>query len=344
MQKKGKGSFAMIDVFGFLPDGREVHRITISSGQLSARFLTWGAVLQEIRMDGLANSLTLGLSSLDEYLMHSKYFGATAGRCANRIGNGEFVLDGKTFRVDKNFLDRHQLHGGADGCGKRLWSVADHGPNYVTLKQVMPDGHMGYPGNLEIEALFRVENGALDVRYRATTDAPTLCNLAHHSYWILDGSGSVLDHQLFVAGKTYTPVDDDLIPTGETRPVDGTHLDFSIARPIREGSLEGQIDHNYAIAIERNPIDLDVARLTSLNSGLQMTIKSTEPGLQVYDAGPMDVPIPDIDGRKLGAHCGIALEPQIWPDAINHASFPSPILRPGEIYDQHTRFEFEKVT
>lgn len=333
----------MIENFGRLPDGRDVHRVTLKSGDAIARVLTFGTILQDLRLKAGGASLVLGLATLDEYLEHSRSFGITAGRCANRIGNAQFDLDGKTYNVDANFLGKHLLHGGSDGTGKRLWEIVDHGSDFVTMAHRLPDGHMGFPGALDMRVSFRLESGALDIVMSATTDAATLCNLAHHSYWVLDDSGSILDHLFQVSADTFTPVDEDLIPTGETPSVEGTHLDFRTARRLREGSLKDLIDHNYCLSSEK--VDpRPVAVLESQKSNLKMTIVTDQPGLQVYDAGVMDVPINDVDGRALTAHSGIALEPQIWPDAINNSHFPSAVLRPGETYNQHTRFEFERVT
>ena len=331
----------MIEHFGTTPDGQDVHRTAIELGHFKARFLTYGAVLQDIRMDGHPTSLTLGLSTLDEYLNHSRYFGATAGRCANRIGNGTFDLDGARHTTDPNFLSKHTLHGGANGCGKRIWSITDYGENFVAMSHVLPDGHMGFPGALTINAQFTLDAEGLDISYSATTDAPTLCNLAHHSYWALDGSGSILDHQLQVEAESFTEIDGELIPTGASSPVAGSHLDFRNPKMLREGSLQALIDHNFVLSQSQKMIR-PVATLKSETSGISLTVQTTEPGLQVYDSGPMDVPILDIDGRALRPHSGLALEPQNWPDAINHDHFPNVVLRPGETYEQHTRFEISK--
>ena len=331
----------MIETFGSLPDGREVHRVTLARGDLTARFLTYGAVLQDLRLAGHPTSLTLGLETLADYLSHSRFFGATAGRCANRIGNARFTLDGQRYDIDKNFKERHHLHGGSNSLGKRLWTVADHGPAYLAMTHTLPDGHMGYPGTLQVQVRFTLDTDALDIRMTATTDAPTLCNLAHHSYWVLDDSGTILDHNLQIPADRFTAVDNDLIPTDIT-PVAGTRFDFRTNRPIRDGSEQGLIDHNFCFSPAHGGLQ-DRAILTSPRSGLSLSVRSTEPGLQVYDSAPMDVPVLDIDGRDLKAYAGLALEPQIWPDAINNPDWPSPVLRPGETYDQHTRFEIERA-
>ncbi len=142
--------------------------------------------------------------------------------------------------------------------------------------------------------------------------------------------------------ERYTPVDAELIPTGETLPIAGTKFDFRAPRPTRQPDGDGPvIDHNYCLSEARNVLR-PVARLASPVSGVQLEVRSTEPGLQVYDAAPLDVPVPGLDGRRLGAFAGLALEPQVWPDAPNHPSFPSATLSPGETYRQHTQFAFRK--
>ena len=147
----------MIEKFGTLQDGRTVHRITINKGPLKARILTYGATLQDFRLNGHDNSLTLGFATLGDYVTHGGYFGATVGRCANRIGHAKFDLDGRSYELDANFLDKHQLHGGRDGTATRVWSIDKAEPDYVTLTHELPDGHMGYPGNLKISATFGVD-------------------------------------------------------------------------------------------------------------------------------------------------------------------------------------------
>lgn len=333
----------MIDVFGTLPDGQEVHRIRISGGGLSASLLTYGAVLQDLRLSGHAPALVLGFDEMPPYLAHSPYFGATAGRCANRIRGGSFQMDGRHFETDRNAQGGHTLHGGREGIGKRLWTIGEVTDHSVELTVEDPDGHMGFPGNLSIRAVFSLlPSGVLDIRYSATTDAPTLCNLAHHSYFVLDETGHVQDHRMGIEADHYLPTDADFLATGEVRAVAGTAYDFRQGRTIREANAGGPIDANFCVSRERRAIR-PVCWVSSAASGVEMVIRSTEPGLQVYDAARLDIPVPGLDGRRMGPYCGLALEPQVWPDAINHPDWPQPVLRPGETYDQHTQFIFRHV-
>src|SRR5690606_7234034 len=189
------------EAFGATEDGETVERHTIEGGGLTAAVLSWGAVLQNLRMAGHDAPLVLGFDRFEDYPAHSPYFGAIVGRYANRIGDGRFTIDGERFEVDRNFLGKHLLHGGSQGFGRRNWRVTERGSDFVTLSLYDPDGMMGFPGALEATCTYRVRMPAtLSVELTAECSRPTLCNLSHHSYFNLDngGSGDVLDHRLML--------------------------------------------------------------------------------------------------------------------------------------------------
>ncbi len=329
----------MMEVFGNLQGGETVHRLRLDGGGLSAHVLTYGAVLQDLRLAGHDAPLVLGFPGFSPYLTHSPHFGATAGRCANRIRDGHLQLDGVTFQLDRNFLGKHSLHGGATGTGKQLWTVEAQAEDCATLSIALPDGHMGFPGNLTVRVHFTLlSGGVFDIRMEAHSDAPTLCNLAHHSYFNLDGAGPVSQHQLRVAADRYLPVDDELIPTGEQRIVAGTEFDFRNLAPLSQAH---PVDHNFCLSDAKSGLR-PVAWLTSPGSGVSMECHTTEPGLQIYDGAKIDIDLPGLAGTPMGAYEGVAIEPQIWPDANHHNHFPQAILRPGEVYTQHTQFIFSK--
>lgn len=331
-----------MEIFGETPDGGPVYRLTLTGGGLTVRLLTWGAVLQDLRLDGHAAPLVLGFDSFAPYLTHSPHFGATAGRCANRIRDGRFTLDGQEFQLDRNTPFGHSLHGGAVGMGKRLWQVAGHGEGWAELAIELADGDMGFPGRLRARARFSLApGGVLDIHYSAESDRATLCNLAHHSYFALDDSGSILDHRLRLAADAFLPTDEGLIPTGEQRPIAGTPYDLRAGASIREANAGGAMDCNFCLGPARTALR-EVGRLESPASGIAMAIRTTEPGLQVYDCARVDIPLPGLDGRRYGAFAGLALEPQVWPDAIHHPDWAQPVLRPGETYRQHTQFAFTR--
>lgn len=329
----------MIEDWGQMPDGTAVQRVRLKGGGLTAQVLTYGAVLQDLRLEGHAAPLVLGFPEFAPYLPHSPYFGATAGRFANRIRDGHLELEGETYQLDRNFIGKHTLHGGADSMGKRLWEIEDHSGHSVTLKIVLDDGHMGFPGELTARVMFSLlEGGVFDIQMSAETDKTTICSLAHHSYFKLDDGATVSKHMLEVDAERYTPVDDELIPTGETREVAGTAFDFRTPAPVKQAH---DVDHNFCVSDARQALRA-VATVQSAASGVLMQCRTTEPGLQVYDGAKIAIDLPGLDGKPMGAYAGLAMEPQTWPDAHHHKDFPQAVLRPGETYKQHTQFVFSK--
>ncbi len=332
----------MKTVFGSTPYGEAVDCVVLEGGGLQAKIITWGAVLQDLRLAGHEHPLVLGFENFADYPAHSPYCGAIAGRCANRIGGARFTLDGDEFLLDANFLGKHTLHGGSRGVGKRVWTLDGYDENSARMSIRLADGEMGFPGAMDVRVTFRLmASGAFDIAIEAETDRPTLCNFAHHSYFNLGGEATINDHLLQIAADTYVPVDQELIPTGEVSAVAGTRFDFRVAKPIGDAGRAGTLDHNFCLSQSRTEIR-PVAWLKSQSSGVNMEIRTTEPGLQVYDGAKIAVPVAGLGGRKMGANAGVALEPQIWPDAIHHPSFPQAILRPGETYRQHSQFVFTR--
>lgn len=332
------------ELFGTTAEGGQVHRFRISSGGLTAHILDWGATVQDLRLDGHDAPLVLGFDSFEHYPRYSSYMGAIAGRYANRIANGRFEIAGKTFQADRNFLGKHTLHGGSNSYGKQLWEVLVHGNDFVTLGLRDPDGAMGFPGRLDVTCTYRLKiPGTLCVELSATTDELTLCNLAHHSYFNLDdgGSGAILDHRMMLPAMAYTPVDEELIPTGVVQPVDGTAFDFRKARTIRLEEEGEQVlyDHNFCLAAARGPLRR-AALVQGAKSGVELDVWTTEPGVQFYAGAKIERPVPGHDGRMYKAYAGFALEPQIWPDSPNRPYFPQAVLWPGEVYRQVTEYRF----
>jgi aldose 1-epimerase len=323
--------------FGTLPDGSKVRRLTLSAGELTVRVLTLGAILNDVRL-GDGPGLTLGSDRLEPYLGPMAFFGAVVGPVANRIAGATVDIAGRTYPLIANEKGRTTLHGGPKGTHGRVWHVEAEAADRVTLTLDLPDDAEGYPGNRRLAATFRVLAPAtLELALSATTDAPTLVNLANHSYWNL-GPADLAGHRLQVAADRYTPVDADLIPTG-VAPVAGTGFDLRAGAPVGEGAATA-LDHNFCLADARGPLRF-AARLTG-PTGLAMTIETTEPGLQVYDARRQPPTGPGHDGRSYGAYAGVALEAQCWPDAPHQASFPAVTLAPGEVYRQVTRWSFAR--
>lgn len=328
----------MPELFGHLPDGRAVDRVTLKNGILCVNVLTLGAIVQDVRLDGVDHPLVLGADALARYMGSMQYFGAMVGRYANRIARGAFTLGGQDFQLSRNALGRHCLHGGSYGSAAHLWSIADLKTDHVSLHLTLPDGEMGFPGTLDVQLCIFLRASALEFDIRATCDRDTVCNFSHHGFFILDDSGSLAHHRLQIDANSYLPVDDDQIPTGEIAPVAGSKFDFRAPR-----NLDGvALDHNFCLSNART-VMRPVARLDSALSGLGLQMETTEPGVQVYTANHL--PKPDahgLDGRHYGRHAGIALEAQVWPDAPNQPHFPSPVLRPGDTYHQKTRYVFSR--
>ncbi|KQU64743.1 aldose epimerase [Aminobacter sp. DSM 101952] len=336
-----------VSEFGRMPDGSTVEAISIAAEGIEARVLTFGATLADLVVATPAGrrSVILGFDDLDGYLAHGAYFGAIAGRCANRIAGGRFSLDGIQHQLDVNEAGRTHLHGGGDGFFRRNWTIVDASENSVLLGLTSPDGDQGYPGRVIVTCRYSLDKGRLRIALGGRTDAPTLMNLAPHAYFNLDGSGSILDHRLRIAAEAYTPVDMAGIPTGEVLAVDDTVFDFRDLRPIRNGpdGAHSTYDHNFVLAMQPAPEPWHAARLEGPRSGIRLDLWTTEPGLQFYDGAFLPVaPLlrGGIEPVRFGALC---LEPQRFPDAANHPHFPSTVLRPDEIYSQVTEYRFSTV-
>ena len=338
--------------------GRTIEEITLrNAAGAEAKIITWGAVLRDLVIplaDGAMQRVVLGLESLEDYLNHSPHFGAIAGRYANRIGGGRFMLDGKAYQLPLNQENRHSIHGGGQGFGKKPWTLLHHDAASVTLGLVSPDGEAGYPGTLQVTCRYALTDAnALRIELAAFTDAPTILNLAHHSYFNLDGAPDILDHELMVRANVMTPVDADMIPDGSMMPVSGTPFDFRRPRAIRLVGEDGArfwYDHNFVLRRERREPGAGgtelahAATLGSAASCLQMEVWTTEPCLQVYDGFKLNLPVSGLDGAHYGANAGIALEPQHAPDSPNLPHIPSTVLRPGELYRQVTEYRFGNLT
>ncbi len=333
--------------FGSMPDGADIVEIPLSGGDLSVKVINFGAVIRDVRLAGIARPLVLGFDRLDDYLRHSPHFGAVAGRCANRIAGGRLMIDGRRHQLSLNENGRTHLHGGFKGFGVRAWRVLAQDTASVTLAISAEDGEEGYPGRVDAVCRYTVEPPAtIRTEFEATTDAPTIVNLAQHSYFNLSGDDTILDHRVMIHADDYTPFDQDKIPTGAILPVAGTLFDFRELRPIRRtnGASRFEYDINYVVAEARAAAPRPVARLESPSGDVALDVASTEPGLQFYDGCMMkEIPVPGLDGRRYGLNAGCCFEPQVFPDSPNHPGFPSAIIRPGETYRQTTLFSFERI-
>ncbi len=310
--------------------GQPVERVWLDNGRgLRAAVLNWGGVLQDLTLDvdGAARSLVLNFDEFTDYPAKSPYFGAMVGRFGNRIGGAAFELDGERFEVDPNEAGRNHLHGGLTGWGKRLWRIEAADVDSVTLGITSADGEMGYPGEVEARVVYRLIADALVIEMTAETTRPTPINMVHHTYWNLDGGGSIEGHALELDADRYLPTDEEQIPTGEILPVEGTVFDFRQRRRI---DAAGTADYDHCMVLTDKPGVRPVAALVSGDGRVEMHLSSDQPGVQFYTGFKMD--ITGKGGRKIGPRSGLCLETEGFPDAPNKPQFPSSILRPGETY------------
>lgn len=344
--------------FGSLNDGRNVEAVELSNANgMSARIITLGAAIQALNVrdaTGKSADVVLGYNTAAEYLDKPQYFGVTVGRYANRIAEGKFTLDGKSYQLATNDGPNH-LHGGKQGFDKVLWTidqVKSGSPASVVMSYTSPDGEEGYPGTLKVTATYSLnDENELRIDYRATTDKPTIVNITNHAYFNLAGEASnegILDHRLMLAADAYTPVDGTLIPTGERRAVAGTPFDFrqptAIGARVRDGRDEqlrfGRgYDHNFVVNGSAGQMRL-AARLEHVSSKRVMELLTTAPGVQFYSGNFLDGTSVGKGGHIYRMGDGLCLEPQVFPDAPNQKDFPSARLDPGQTYNNSMILRF----
>lgn len=345
--------------FGKSPSGERVELFTLRNSKGGvARITNYGGTVVSLEMPdrgGRLADVVLGFDNVKDYAAKSPYFGALIGRYGNRIAGGRFALDGKTFQLARNDGPNH-LHGGIKGFDKVVWAArpleTKSGPA-LELKYQSKDGEEGYPGNLEVTALYTLTNkNELRLDFTATTDKPTIVNLTHHSYFNLagEGNGTILDHVLTLYADRFTPVDKTLIPTGELRQVKGSPFDFTRPRAIGEriNAQDEQIsrgpgyDHNWVVntpAVSFGPLRR-AARVEHPASGRVMEVLTTQPGVQFYSGNFLDGTLTGKGGKKYPHRSGFCLEPQHFPDSPNHPAFPGTVLRPGETYKSTIVYRF----
>jgi aldose 1-epimerase len=330
----------MIGPAGSLGDAT-VHRIGLRAGDLEVSILTFGATIEKLLVHGPRGPrhAVLGFDSCEEYLQHRLYMGCVVGRFANRIAAGRFRLDGMAYQLSRNENGNH-LHGGFQGFSHRVWAIESATERAACLSLVSPAGEEGYPGTLTVGCCYSIEGDrSLRIALTAVTDAPTIVNLATHSYFNLDGQGDILRHRLEIPADAYLPTDAAGIPTGEFRSVDATPFDFRTMRDVQPAHRSRQrYDNTYVLAPSEGI--RKAARLESTNRDIAMEVWSTEPGIQFFDAATMRS-VSGRDGCTYGPYSGLCLEPQRFPDSPNHGGFTDCALHPGRTYRQVTEYRFD---
>lgn len=344
------------DAFGTAPDGTPVERFTFSNARgVEISVITFGGIIVSLRTpdrDGVVEDLVLGHDDVEGYLRSASYFGAIVGRYANRIARGRFTLDGVEYRLAQN-NGRNHLHGGERGFDKVVWSAepfAHTAVRGVALRYQSADGEEGYPGALTVLVTYALtDNNHLVIDYKATTTLPTPVNLSQHTYWNLAGSHDtdVLAHELTINASHFTPVDDELVPTGAIASVEATPFDFRTSHAIGERiddendqlRIAGGYDHNYVLDRSDDGLGYAATAFEPV-TGRIVDVYTTEPGVQLYTGNFLGDHIRGKGGRVCRHRGGFCLETQHFPDSPNQPHFPSTVLRPGRDYRSSTVFTF----
>ena len=337
--------------FGTMPDGTAVELISLEREGTLCRILTYGGAIQTLMVPdrtGQPLDVALGFDSLEDYRRQDKYIGALIGRYGNRIGQASFSLNGKEYPVAANDGANH-LHGGVCGFDKRVWTVEALTENSLTLALESSDGEEGYPGNLFVQVIYTLTKAGLTLDYRARCDHDTLCNLTNHAYFNLSGhaSGPVTGQFIQIFASRYTPTAPGSIPTGELAPVEGTPLDLReglpigqrIEEPFEQLTMAGGYDHNWVLDGADSSLRR-AARAWSQETGVELEVWTTQPGVQFYSGNYLDGCPAGKGGAPYGKRWGFCLETQHYPDSPHHDNFPSTVLPAGAEYRQRTEYRF----
>ena len=337
-------------------DGKVTNLYLLKNDQIKVYITNYGGRIVSLLApdrSGQIGDVVLGFKSIDNYLSaNGPYHGALIGRVGNRIAKGKFKLGSETYSLPINNNENH-LHGGPEGFNNQVWEVKAADDSSITMNYFSSDGEMGYPGNLDVEVMYSLnDENELLITYKATTDKSTPVNLTNHAFFNLAGeaNGTINDHLLKLNADHFTPVDKTLIPLGENRSVEGTPFDFRIPKTIgrdlnlQETDLQmeygGGYDHNFVLNKEKDGEMSLAAYVIDPKSGRRMDIFTEEPGIQFYGGNFMDGSDIGKYGKKFLYRESFALETQHFPDSPNQPSFPNTILNPGEVYQSKSAYKF----
>lgn len=337
-----------VSAFGKMPDGRSVEAYTLEDASgLELTVMNYGASVINLRVPdrlGAKADIVLGFDHFSDYLKRNRYFGSVIGRYAGRIAGGQFNLEGKTFHLSRN-LPPDTLHGGSQGFDRCIWSasILAQNPPAVCFRYLSKDGEEGFPGNIATVVTYTLEKNRMSILIEATTDRSTVFNPTSHLYFNLSGCGTVENHHLQIAADRVLELDEHWRPTGKTVAVQGTKLDFReetrLGDQLAKSTAPVAIDHTYVLRGASGQPPRFAARLSDPDSGRALRILTDQPGLQLYPANSLK----DVVGKGRVVYqpqAGVCLEPQHYPDAPNHPSFPTTVLRPGETFRNETIYEF----
>ena len=337
-------------------DGKVTNLYLLKNDKIKVYITNYGGRIVSLLTpdrNGQMGDVVLGFKSIDDYLSaNGTYHGALIGRVGNRIAKGKFTLDSKTYSLPINNNENH-LHGGPEGFHNQVWEVKAFDQSSISMSYFSKDGEMGYPGNLDVQVKYSLNNeNELLISYKATTDKSTPVNLTNHAFFNLagEGSGTINDHLLRLNADHFTPVDETLIPLGENSSVEGTPFDFRIPKTIgrdlnqqntnTQMNYGGGYDHNFVLNKE-NDREMSLAGyVIDPKTGRRMDIFTEEPGIQFYGGNFMDGSDVGKYGKKFLYRESFALETQHFPDSPNQPSFPNIILLPGDTYQTKSIYKF----
>jgi aldose 1-epimerase len=339
--------------FGKTAANEPVTLYTLKNTQgMEVHIMNYGAIITKIIVpdkNEVMEDVVLGFENVADYIKDSPYFGAIVGRYGNRIAGGKFSLDGKSYTLAAQNNGQH-LHGGLKGFDKKVWKTIGKKDGSITLSYLSVDGEEGFPGNLEIQVTYTLnEDNAISMDYIAKTDQATVLNICNHSYFNLSGNAKrdVLDHVIQLNAPHFIPVDKVLIPTGEVKSVKGGPFDFTSPKKIgldinaadEQIAFGSGYDHCYAF--DKAPGAYGkIARVEDPISGRIMEVFTTEPGVQFYTGNHLNGRLTGKNGAVYTKRSGFCLETQHYPDSPNKPNFPSTVLRPGETYTSKTVYQF----
>ena len=345
--------------YGVTVEGEKVRQFVLRNAEdVQVKIIEFGATITNWLVpdqNGKMDDIVLGFDKLDGYEAEGPYFGAIVGRYANRIAKGEFKLGSKIYKLAKNNGSNH-LHGGLKGFDKKVWqgeSFTNGDSCGVTLKLISPEGEEGYPGELQIEVTYALnDEGELSVAYTAETNKRTVLNLSQHTYFNLKGhdAGDVLEHKMKIMADRFTPINRGFIPTGKLADVEKTPMDFRLVKRIGTDihadfgqlNIARGYDHNYVLSEESGQMQL-AARVVEQESGRTLEVRTDQPGVQFYSGNFLDGSVKGKNGCMYARHAGFCLETQHFPDSPNHKNFPTTVLKAGQVFKSMTTFRIGVV-